>query len=132
MNGWLARLRAVAGAGAVGGVCRFWISSLLARRFGERFPWGTLAVNVSGAALIGIVAGVVLGAGALPEGDRLLWALLVVGFLGSYTTVSSFSLQTLGLARAGETARAAIYVVATLFLCLTAAAGAFAFVSAGS
>lgn len=125
-------LLAVAGAGAAGGLCRFWISSLLARRFGERFPWGTLAVNVSGAALIGMVGGMFLRADALPEGDRLVWALFVVGFLGSYTTVSSFSLQTLGLARAGETARAVFYVLATLLLCLTAAAGGFAIIPAGA
>lgn len=132
MNGWLATLLAVAGAGAAGGICRFWISSLFARRFGERFPWGTLAVNATGAAAIGIVAGVALRGDAVPEGDRLVWTMVVIGFLGSYTTVSSFSLQMLGLARAGETGRAALYAALSLGLCLMAAAIGMALVGPGT
>ena len=113
---------AVALGGALGGVARFWVSGVVARRFGERFPWGTLVVNVSGAALIGAIAGLVLAPGSHSIGQPTVWAVLVVGILGSYTTVSSFSLVTLALARTGNARRAVANVVLSLGLCLSAVA----------
>jgi CrcB protein len=113
---------AVAIGGALGGALRFWVSGVVARRFGERFPWGTLVVNVSGAALIGAIAGLVLAPGSHSIGQPTVWAVLVVGILGSYTTVSSFSLQTLALLRSGEQRRAAANVAASVSLCPAAAA----------
>jgi CrcB protein len=109
---------------ALGGVARYFISGVVARRVGETFPWGTLLINVSGAFLIGIF-------GALAEDSTSLlavsdaWLFAVTGFLGCYTTVSSFSLQTLSLARNGESGHAAGYVVLSVCLCLTAAALGF-------
>jgi fluoride exporter len=109
---------------ALGGIARYFISGLVARRVGETFPWGTLIINVSGAFLIGIF-------GALAEDNASLlassdaWLFAVTGFLGCYTTVSSFSLQTLTLARNGESGHAAGYVVLSVGLCLTAAALGF-------
>lgn len=114
-------LMLVAGGGALGACARFWLSGVVARRVGETFPWGTLAVNVSGAAVIGLLAARVLTAEGIAEPWRGTWLLLVIGILGSYTTVSSFSLQTLALARAGEGGRAALNVIASLGLCLAAA-----------
>jgi fluoride exporter len=122
-------LLAVALGGAAGGSARFWISGIVARRFGERFPWGTLVVNVTGATLIGAAAGLALAGQATAIGRPSAWVLLVIGVLGSYTTVSSFSYQTLGLLRAGEPGRAAANVAASVSLCLGAAA--IAYVSAG-
>lgn len=116
----------VALGGGVGGVGRFWVSGLVARRYGEAFPWGTLVVNVSGSTCIGVLAGLLLGGGALTATQTPLWAGLVLGMLGSYTTVSSFSLQTLALVRAGEPVRAALNVVGSLSLCLSAAGGGYA------
>lgn len=109
--GWQAWL-AIAAGGTVGGALRYAVSGWVARRVGESFPWGTMAVNASGAFAIGLVAAWWPGA-ASPW-----WPPLVVGLLGSYTTVSSFSLQTLHLLHDGETARAAGNVVATLVVCL--------------
>jgi fluoride exporter len=106
---------------ALGGMSRFWLSGVVGRRLGETFPWGTMAVNVSGALAIGIVA----GSAASGHGwfsDATLWRATVIGFLGSYTTVSSFSLQTLYLAQTGERRRAAGNIVLTVAACLTAAA----------
>jgi CrcB protein len=117
-------LLAVALGGALGGVARFWISGIVARRFGEKFPFGTLVVNVSGAALIGAIAGLVLAPGSHSIGQPTIWAVLVVGILGSYTTVSSFSLQTLTLLRSGEPGRAVANVAASASLCPAAAAAA--------
>jgi fluoride exporter len=109
---------------ALGGMARYFISGFVARRVGETFPWGTLIINVSGAFLIGIF-------GALAEDNTSLlampdaWLFAVTGFLGCYTTVSSFSLQTLSLARNGEGGPAASYVVVSVALCLAAAALGF-------
>ena len=110
-------LLAVVLGSALGGMARFWLSGFVASRIGETFPWGTLAVNASGALAIGLVAAAAAGAGYLgPHG----WHFAVFGFLGSYTTVSSFSLQTLLLARDGEWRRAAANVGLSLALCLSA------------
>jgi CrcB protein len=116
-------LALVAIGGGLGSMARFWVSGAVARRYGETFPWGTLAVNVSGAAAIGVLAAMLLAPDTQAVQHRALWAGLVIGLLGSYTTVSSFSLQTLALARNGETARALLNIVLSLALCLGAAAG---------
>ena len=115
----------IALAGAVGGIARFWISGLIARRIGERFPWGTLVVNVSGALAIGVLAALLPALGAQGESMPRLWLALVVGVLGSYTTVSSFSLQTLALIRERELLHALLNIVGSMILCLTAATAGY-------
>jgi fluoride exporter len=111
----------------LGGSARYFVSGLVARRVGETFPWGTLVVNVSGAFLIGIFA-------ALAQNNMSLlaapnpWLFAVTGFLGCYTTVSSFSLQTLALARDGEGGRAIFYVATSVALCIGAVGIGFALV----
>jgi CrcB protein len=117
----MTQLLLVAIGGALGACLRFWLSGVIARRVGETFPWGTLVVNVSGALAIGLAAARFMTAQGVAEPWREVWLALVVGVLGSYTTVSSFSLQTLALARAGEGGRAALNVLASLGLCLAAA-----------
>lgn len=102
--------------GALGGIARYWLSTVVARRFGAAFPWGTLVVNVSGALLIGVIAAV------LQDRAHAVWFWAVYGFLGSYTTVSSFSLQTLELLHTGAPGRALGNVVLSLVCCLGAAA----------
>jgi CrcB protein len=111
----------VAVGSAAGGMARFLISGIVARAVGETFPWGTMVVNVTGAFSIGVLGGLLQGGNLdnLPD----LWPVAVTGFLGSYTTVSSFSLQTLALVRDGEWRRAAGNVVLSLALCLAAVAG---------
>jgi CrcB protein len=111
----------------LGGIARYFVSGVIARRVGETFPWGTLTINVSGAFLIGIF-------GALARDNASLfaepnpWLFAVTGFLGCYTTVSSFSLQTLALARDGEGGRAIGYVAISVALSIGAAAVGFALV----
>jgi len=113
---------------ALGGAARYFLSGVVARRVGETFPWGTLSVNVSGALLIGVF-------GALARDNASLfassnpWLFAVTGFLGCYTTVSSFSLQTLSLARDGESSRALGYVVISVALSIGAVAVGFALVN---
>jgi len=114
----------VALGSVLGGTASFWLSGLVARRVGETFPWGTVVVNVSGAFLLGILAasaathGIFAGVGP--------WQFAAIGILGTYTTVSSFSLQTLALARDGEMLRAAGNIMLSLLLCLLAVAAGFA------
>jgi CrcB protein len=116
----------VALGSAAGGMLRFLVSGVVARTVGETFPWGTLVVNATGAVAIGILAAATQAdpvfVGARPHG----WALMVTGVLGSYTTVSSFSLQTLTLLRDGSHARAAGNVLLSLLLCLGGVAAGFA------
>ncbi len=107
---WWEGLVLVGAGGALGGLARFWLSQWIDNHTGGRFPWGTLAVNASGALLIGVVLGVV----ADPSGASWLWLLLVVGVLGSFTTVSSFSLQTVGVAERDGWRPAIAYVLLTL------------------
>lgn len=119
------QLLAIAVGGAVGGLLRVSISDAVARRLGESFPWGTLVVNVSGAALIGVAAGIAAAREWPASGETMLWALLVVGVLGSFTTVSAFSHQTLSLLHRGDPGRATLNIAASLGLCLGAVAAAY-------
>lgn len=107
-----------------GGMARFWLSGFVARRVGETFPWGTMIINVSGAFLIGVLAASAAGHGAFAAARP--WQFAVTGFLGCYTTVSSFSLQTLSLARDGELKLAVWNLSLSLSLCLLAVAAGFA------
>jgi CrcB protein len=104
---------------ALGGGARYWCSGIVARMFGETFPWGTLLINVSGSLAIGFF-NTITG----PDG-RLLVAttarqFVMIGLCGGYTTFSSFSLQTLNLARDGEWLRAGGNIVLSVVLCLIA------------
>ncbi|APF38376.1 fluoride efflux transporter CrcB [Chelatococcus daeguensis] len=118
----------VALGSALGGTARYFVSGVVGRHIGETFPWGTLTVNVTGAFTIGLFAGLASAHSLFSSGAPLQF--MVVGFLGSYTTVSSFSLQTLALARDGEFPRAIGNVAASLALCLTAVALGYAIGSA--
>jgi CrcB protein len=116
---------AVALGAALGGPARFFLSGLIARRVGETFPWGTMIVNITGAFAIGLVALYAQQHGL--SGQSSPWLFLVTGILGSYTTVSSFSLQTMSLVRDGEPLRAIANAVLSLLLCIGAAEGGYAF-----
>jgi CrcB protein len=109
----------VALGGALGSVARYWCSGVVANAVGETFPWGTLIVNVLGSLLIGFVATVSGTDGRFlipPEARQFM----MVGILGGFTTFSSFSLQTLTLARDGEWLLAGANVVGSVVLCLIA------------
>jgi len=113
----------VALGGALGTVARFGVGDLVVRLGGipaETFPWGTLIINVTGSFIIGFFA-------ALTSPDEGRWVVgsngrhfFMTGICGGYTTFSSFSLQTLNLARGGEWLRAGGNIIGSVTLCLVA------------
>ncbi len=111
----------IAIGGALGSVARYWLNGVVSARFGETFPLGTLAVNVAGSFIIGV-----LGALTIPEGRMSSEArtfatqFLMVGICGGFTTFSSFSLQTLNLVREREWLYAGGNVLSSVALCLVA------------
>lgn len=103
-------------AGGLGAACRLLLDGALRTR-SRRWPYGTLAVNVSGSLLLGLLTGLVLDRGA-PEALRTV---LGTGFCGGYTTFSTASLETVRLLGERRTAALA-YAAGTLVLTLLAAA----------
>ncbi|MBR0849077.1 fluoride efflux transporter CrcB [Bradyrhizobium diazoefficiens] len=108
----------------LGGTARYFVSGVVARRLGETFPWGTMTINVTGAFLIGIFGALATHPGSVFASPDP-WLFAVTGFLGCYTTVSSFSLQTLTLARSGEPLAALGNVAFSVGLCLAAVSCGF-------
>jgi len=103
----------------LGGTARYFLSGYVARRVGETFPWGTMTINVTGAFVIGVFGALASDPSSLMAAPNP-WLFAVTGFLGCYTTVSSFSLQTLSLARDGEVRSALANILLSVSLCLSA------------
>jgi len=111
---WLA----IAAGGAAGALLRYATSTFVHHKLGTGFPWGTLAVNVTGSLAMGFLYIVLLERTALGPEWR---ALLLVGLLGAFTTFSTFSIETFNLLEAGSVWRAAANVGVSVILCLAAA-----------
>ena len=109
----------IAIGGALGTTARYWLSGVVARSVGETFPWGTIVINISGSFVIGF-----FGALTGPDGRWFVGSnarqFVMIGICGGYTTFSSFSLQTLNLAREGEWLHVAGNVAGSVALCLLA------------
>jgi len=106
--------------GAAGSVLRFWLGGLISNtKIGAIFPLGTLVINITGSFLIGIFAAMTSPESRFdPRWRSLAVQLLMVGLCGGYTTFSSFSLQTLNLARDGEWLYAGLNIALSVVLCL--------------
>jgi CrcB protein len=104
---------------ALGGAARFWGSVVIANRFGETFPWGTIAVNVSGCFVIGFFNTL-----SGPDGRFMVPVVarqfVMIGLCGGFTTFSAFSLQTLTLMQDGEWFDAGSNVALSVVLCMVA------------
>lgn len=106
--------------GAFGAMSRYALGRLvLSSSFfsASAFPWATLMVNVLGSFLIGLLAVLLVHKSSGSDELRLL---LIIGFLGAFTTFSSFSLETLSLVNNGAWMRALLNVLANVTLCLVA------------
>ena len=107
------RILCVGLAGLAGTLCRYWLSGAVARRYGEAFPFGTLAVNLLGCFAAGLLFHFMQERQAFSETAR---AAVFVGLLGGFTTFSAYGLQTFALLRDGRLGFAALNVVASNLL----------------
>lgn len=107
----------IALGGALGSVARYAVSGSVARATQEVFPWGTLTANVTGCFVIGLFAMLTGPGGRIPASPDFR-QFVMVGICGGYTTFSSFSLQTMTLARDGDVTRATLNVVVSVLFCL--------------
>ena len=100
-------------AGGVGAVLRFLVDGAVARRAGKSFPFGTLAVNISGAVLLGAIGALAL--------DRHAALIAGTAFVGSYTTFSTWMLETQRLGEERQVRNAAANIVVSIVLGIGAA-----------
>ena len=100
---------------AIGGVTRYWLSNVVYKVFPAMFPYGTLAVNILGSFVIGLVIFVFDEKELISQQSRLF---LTIGFCGGLTTFSTFSLETFSLIRDSEYFLATINVILSVVLCL--------------
>lgn len=103
MSNSLAQVLVIMFGGAFGAAARFILSTKVAEKYGNAFPYGTLSVNVIGSFLMGLLAMILVERLAL---DPLLKLGVFVGFLGAFTTFSTFSMDTLSLFEQGHHLRA--------------------------
>jgi CrcB protein len=112
---WLA----VGAGGALGAMARHGLNHLIHQRaLGASFPYGIFIINVAGSFAIGAIAGLL--AGQRVELSHAARAFVIVGFLGGFTTFSSFSLDTLALARDGQSGQAFLNAAGQVVLSLAA------------
>lgn len=111
----------IAIGGALGSVGRYWLNGVVAARFGETFPMGTVAVNVAGSFVIGVLAALTVAEGRMgAEARGFTTQFLMIGVCGGFTTFSSFTLQTLNLVREREWLYAGGNILASVIFCLVA------------
>lgn len=108
---------AIAAGGSLGALFRFWVANGIYQWLGRDFPHGTLFVNVSGSFLMGFLTEMMLQRFAFPVEYR---AAVLVGFLGAYTTFSTFAIETLYLFESGSHLKALLNAFLSVALCLSA------------
>ncbi|MCP4595324.1 fluoride efflux transporter CrcB [Neptuniibacter sp.] len=112
-------LIAIAIGGALGAMGRYWMSGLL-NNAAYKIPYGTLTCNVLGSFLMGVCFVLILEKSKLSPEMR---PLLMVGFMGAFTTFSTFSMETIAMLQEGHVMSAAIYILLSVLLCLVALYG---------
>jgi CrcB protein len=111
-------LTAIGIGGAAGALARYGVAHYSNYLFGSHFPYGTLIVNVVGSFLIGVLFVLFTERAMMSP----IWrSALIVGFLGAFTTFSTFSLQALALMEEGRLAAALTYIASSVIICILAA-----------
>ncbi len=108
----------IAVGGSLGAMSRYWVSMTTYQWLGQQFPHGTLLVNLLGSLAMGFLS--VLLVHRFQVSDEIRFGLLA-GFLGSFTTFSTFAMDTLQLATSEAAIKAALYVVLSVGLCILGA-----------
>lgn len=114
----MAQVLAIAAGGAIGALMRYWMSMAVYSAMGRNFPYGTLAVNVLGSLVMGLLFVLLVERLAA---DSIWRAALLIGVLGAFTTFSTFSIETLNLFEEGAYNRAMANIGLSVLLCLAAA-----------
>ena len=107
----------IAVGGALGSIARFWVGSAVASRLGTKFPYGTFVINITACAIIGFSLTFLAKRTDLNPAWRFL---VPVGFVGAYSTFSTYEWEALSTLRSGAFSMAALYAFSSLFLGLVA------------
>ena len=110
----------IAVGGALGSIARYWVGSTVASRLGTRFPYGTFVTNLTACLIIGFSLTFLARRTALNPAWRFL---VPIGFIGAYSTFSTYEWETLSTIRTGAFLMAALYAVSSLVLGLIAVWG---------
>ena len=110
----------IAFGGALGSLARYWVGSTIANRMGTKFPYGTFVINITACVIIGFSLTFLAKRADLNPAWRFL---VPVGFVGAYSTFSTYEWETLSTLRAGAFFLAALYAVSSLILGLAAVWG---------
>lgn len=107
----------IAVGGAFGSIARYWVGSTVASRLGTKFPYGTFVINLTACAMIGFSLTFL----AKRTGLNPAWRFLVpIGFIGAYSTFSTYEWETLSTLRSGAFLEASLYAFGSLILGLVA------------
>ena len=112
----ISQIFAIMIGGALGAVLRYLVSNAVYALLGRDFPYGTLAVNVTGSFLMGVLTVLLVERGDI---DPLLKLAILVGFLGAFTTFSTFSLDTLALIDKGALMLAFLNMLGSVIICVS-------------
>jgi CrcB protein len=112
----MVRILLVGLGGFIGTLARYWLSGVIARRYGETFPFGTLVVNALGCFLVGLLFYFLYERMLINPTTRTV---IFIGLIGGFTTFSSYGLQTFTLLRDGELFLALVNVLASNVLGLS-------------
>ena len=107
----------IAFGGALGSIARYWVGSTIAGRMGTKFPYGTFLINMTACVLIGFSLTLLARRADMNPAWRFL---IPVGFIGAYSTFSTYEWETLSTIRSGAFALAALYAVGSLVAGLAA------------